>query len=154
MSEDGSERTDNYLRFAHENIGCIVDGYEDATIRVGLDRDIQTGDRVELRSPKNRVFAVADVKEVYETRVGNALFDTVFSDGRNHPASNADDLLDRLRKHYDDDVMFDTDATVVYFDVLRLCTPRELHTGNEHDELNVDKLETDLPDHYGENDGF
>jgi len=129
MSGDDTGQADGYLKFGHENIGFIVDGYEDATIRAGMEREFQTGDRIELRSPKDRVFGYAEVEEVYEGRVGQAFFDTVVVDDRNHPAHSDEDLLDCLRRHYSNDVTFDTPVTVIYFNCIGIRTPCELQSG-------------------------
>jgi hypothetical protein len=126
--------TEKYLKFAHQNIGYIVDGYEDATVRVGLERDIKQGERVALRSPKDRVFGYAEVEDVYEARVGQAHFDAVFVDDRNVAAHSAEELLENLRRHYSGDVTYDTPVTVIYFRVAELCTPRPLQTATEQSE--------------------
>jgi hypothetical protein len=124
-----AEGYQSYLKFAHENIGLVIDGYEDATIRVGLERGFESGQMVELRTPKDRVFAFAEVEECYESRVGQAFFDAEFVDGRETAASSDEDLLDRLGRHYSNDITFDTDVTVIYFNVTELRTPRALRTG-------------------------
>lgn len=131
---DGSEQPAPYLKFGHENIGFILDGYEDATIRAGLEREFQAGDTVELRTPKDRVFGDAEVEEVYESRVGQALIDAVFVDDRNHPSSSNDDLLNRLQQHYSRDVTFDTPVTVIYFAPTEFRTPRELQSDTNREE--------------------
>lgn len=127
------EQTDGYLKFAHKKIGFIVDEYEDATIRADLERDFEPGDRVELRSPKDRVFGYAEVEDVYESRVGQAFFDAVFVDDRSVAAHSDEELLENLRRHYSNDVTFETEVTVIYFNVIDLRTPRELHTGTEQE---------------------
>lgn len=133
MSSTDTEQTDGYLKFAHANIGYIVDEYENATIRADLERDFEAGDTIELRSPKDRVFGYANVEDVYESRVGQAFFDAVFVDDREHPAHSDEDLLENLRRHYSNDVTFDTPVTVIYFNVTELRTPRALSTGMDQE---------------------
>lgn len=116
MSETTARPTDKYLTFAQSLVGKVIDGDEDATIRVGLERDIERGDELELRTPSGTVFGTATVEDIYETRVGLAYHDTVVVDGRSHPSEGKQDLLDRLRTHYDQEIWYDTGVTVVYFD--------------------------------------
>lgn len=130
-----TESSDGYLKFAHENIGCIIDGYEDVTIRVGLDREFEPGQEIDLISPKERVFGRAVVEEVYDGRLGQVHFDAVFVDKRTHPSHSDEDLLKRLRRHYGRDITFDTKVTAIYFKPVELRTPRELQPGSDHEEV-------------------
>lgn len=121
--------TEQYLKFAHQNIGFIIDEYEDATIRVDLERDFEEGDRVELLSPKDRVFGIVEVEETYQSRLGQAYFDAVFHDDRNVAASSDEELLENMNQHYSKKVTFDTDVTVIYFNLVELRTPPEFQDG-------------------------
>jgi hypothetical protein len=108
-----------YLTFAHQNAGYVLDGVEDATIRVGLDRDFTPGQRIDLRTPGGTIFAHAIVEKAYESRVGLAHHDTVVVDGRNHPSKSQKDLLTSLRGHYPEtEIDYDTEVTIIYFDVV------------------------------------
>jgi len=114
-----AEGYQSYLKFAHENIGLVIDGYEDATIRVGLDRDFTPGQRIELRTPGGTIFAHAVVEKAYGSRVGLAHHDTVVVDGRNHPSESQRDLLAALRGHYPEaDIDYGTEVTIIYFHVV------------------------------------
>jgi hypothetical protein len=112
----GAAPVDNYLTFAHENAGFVLDGLEDATVRHDLDRVIEVGDVLELRTPGGTVFAYADVEDVWLAPVRLAQPDMVFVDDRNHPSSSPIDLLDRLEGHYPDaDLNLSSEVTIIYF---------------------------------------
>jgi hypothetical protein len=118
VDRDGDEQL-AYLTFAHQNAGYVLDGVEDATIRVGLDRDFTPGQRIELRTPGGTIFAHAVVEEAYGSRVGLAHHDTVVVDGRNHPSESQRDLLAALRGHYPEaDIDYGTEVTIIYFHVV------------------------------------
>lgn len=109
-----------YLRFAYPNVGYVIDGEEDATVRYGFERGIHSGDLFGLRTPGDTQFAIARIEDVYGTRVGTARFELI-SDGRNHPADSDTELLERLQSHYPDaDIGLDTEVTVIYFNVVHL----------------------------------
>jgi len=113
----GTQRQMAYLKFGYPNVGYVIDGLEDSTIRVGLEREFEVGQRIELRTPKGVVFGHATVEEVYTTRVELAHHDVVVTDGREHPSESKHDLLTSLRGHYPDaGVRYDTEVTVIYFD--------------------------------------
>jgi len=116
-----------YLKFDHPNVGYVIDGKEDATVRVGFERDWEPGQVVQLRTPKNNVFGYAEVQGTYESRVEQAHFDICVADRRNHPAESDDDLLERLRSHYpDESVQYDTPVTVVNFDLFQVGGARHV----------------------------
>lgn len=108
--------TDGYLRFAHPNVGYVIDGLEDATVRLDLEREFAVGDVVELRTPGDTVFGAATVEDVKDCEVRHAWVD-MWSDERIHPSTGIVDLLERLQGHYGDDVDLKTDVTVIYLDV-------------------------------------
>ncbi|GCF16269.1 hypothetical protein Harman_42040 [Haloarcula mannanilytica] len=113
---DADQDTD-YLKFGYPNVGYVIDGLEDSTIRVGLERDFEVGQRIELRTPKNTVFGHGTVQDIYTSRVEVAHHDVVVVDGREHPSESKHDLPTSLRDHYPDaEVRYDTEVTVVYFD--------------------------------------
>lgn len=113
--------TDDYIRFDHPNVGYVIDGVEDATVRYGFDRDLQTGDRIKLLTPEGTVFAYAVVEDVWTTELSKAYFDMTATDGRCHPASGTMDLLGRLGRHYESEsIHLDDEVTVVYFDVYQV----------------------------------
>lgn len=110
-----------YLGFAYPNIGYVIDGLKDATVRVGLERGFEEGQHIELRTPEGNVFGYAEIVDVYEPRLGAAWFDMTAVDDRNHPADSTTDLLDRLRSHYPGQkIDLDTRVTVIYFDCLKI----------------------------------
>lgn len=125
------EGSDGYLKFAHENIGCIIDGDEDVTIRVGLDREFEPGDEFDLITPKGRVFGRGIVEEVHVGPLAQIYTDAVGGDERTHPSHSAENLLERLRSHYDSEMTFETTVTAVYFNPIALHTPREIHSDEE-----------------------
>lgn len=111
---------DAYLRFDHPNVGYILDGLEDATVRYDFDRDLATDDLVRLLTPNGMAFAVAIVVDVWTAPLRLAHHDMTVADGRNHPSDGALDLFHRLREHYPDaDLDGDTEVTVISFDIVR-----------------------------------
>jgi hypothetical protein len=109
-----------YLRFDYPNVGYVLDRLEDCTFRYDLDRELPIGAWIKLLTPKGNIFAVAEVDQTFTTTVDCALGDTVRVDDRSHPAENTDDLIQRLRSHYEDAAIgYNTVLTVVYFDVIQ-----------------------------------
>jgi len=109
-----------YLRFGYPNVGYVIDGKEDATVRYGFERGINAGDLFGLRTPGDTQFAIARIEDVYSSRVGTARFELI-NDGREHPADSDTDLLERLQSHYPDaNIALDSEVTVIYFDVVHL----------------------------------
>jgi len=119
LAEADSQTT--HLRFAHRNVGLVLDGEEDATVRYGFERDLEAGDTVELLTPGGTVFALAEVGEVWTAPIRLAQPDMVFVDDRAHPATSPMDLFERLREHYPEEELLLTDeVTVIYFDVQQI----------------------------------
>jgi hypothetical protein len=106
--------TDPSLKFAHANVGYVLDGLETATVRYGLDREIQADDLVVFLTPGGQPFAQAVVRDVVQVPVRHAMMPL---QAEAHPADDVFDLLDRLNGHYDDDLTMDTPVQVVKFDV-------------------------------------
>lgn len=113
--------TDAYLRFDHPNVGYVLDGREDATVRYGFDRDLEADQRVELHTPGGTVFAIAEIEDVWTCPLRLAYHDMVQVDGRAHPATDTHNLAVRLNTHYQGQVIdYDDEVTVVYFDVIEI----------------------------------
>lgn len=110
-----------HLRFDHPNVGYVIDGQEDATVRYGLERDFDVGERVKFLTPAGNVFGYAKIEEVWTGPVRLAYYDITLVDGRNHPAEDTNDLWNRLQKHYpDEDIDYDDTVTVIYFDLFQV----------------------------------
>lgn len=122
-----SIQTDSCIHFDHKSIGLVIDGDEDAIIRADLEKNVEVDDTVELKTPKGHTFAYAEIEDVYESRVGQAYFDAVFTDNRSIAANSDEELLDHLKRHYSRDTTFDTPVTVIYFAVIDLQTPPSLN---------------------------
>jgi uncharacterized protein YqfB (UPF0267 family) len=100
------------LKFAHANVGYVLDGLETATVRYDHDHDFQEGDTLELATPDGTVFATATVTSAVTVPVRHA-YQSLTSMGADHPSTSATDLLDRLNDHYDDQVDLDDDEVQV-----------------------------------------
>lgn len=110
-----------YLRFAPANVGYVIDGVEDATVRYGFDRDIEEGDTLKLLTQGNNLFGYAIVEDVFQASVNHVAYDVLKVDKREHPATDTMDLLDRLQKHYpDEEIGIDSEVTVIYFDLTQV----------------------------------
>lgn len=119
-STDGTEHS-KYLRFDYPNVGYVIDGREDATIRYGLHREFDVGEVVKLLTPDDVVFGHAEIEDVWVAPVRLAYTDMTFVDGRNHPAESTNDLCERLRTHYSDEsISYDDTVTVIYFELLQV----------------------------------
>lgn len=110
--------TDLTLKFAHANVGFVLDGLETSTVRYGLDRDIQPGDLVTFLTPGGQQFAHAVVRDVVQVPVRHAMMPLA---DEAHPADDVFDLRDRLDEHYGDDITMDTPVQVVKFDLQDLA---------------------------------
>lgn len=119
MSSEAHGETQGHLRFAHANVGYVLDGLEDATVRYDFERELTPGDVVELLTPNGSVFAVAEVEDVWSCEARLAHHDMVVADGRSHPSEGTLDLLERLKQHYSADVGLTDEVTVIYFDVIQ-----------------------------------
>lgn len=120
-----------YVTFAHANVGYVLDGLEDATVRYQFERAdrIDAGDRIELRTPSGKTFAIAEVVDIWTCPLRLAYHDTVVVDDRNHPADDALDLFERMKTHYGDDHPdYDDEVTVIYFDVLDVVAQVDIET--------------------------
>lgn len=89
------------LKFAHANVGMVLDGDETATVRYDYEHDVEAGDVLRLRTPGERVFAIATVTKTTTTPISRAYFALETMDA-SHPADNWGDLLNRLEHHYPD----------------------------------------------------
>lgn len=104
------------LKFDHPNVGWVLDGQETATVRYEFEHDVQEGDILRLLTPGGRVFAVARATNVVQVPLRHA-YQSLQSMGAEHPSTSANDLLDRLRGHYDEGVTFDADVQVIAFEL-------------------------------------
>lgn len=106
----------NYLRFDYPNVGYVIDGKEDATVRYELEREFAVGDTIQCRTPGGAVFAHAEIEDVWTAPLRNVYTQMVGLDGRNHPAEGVNDLYNRMRGHYPE-IQRDDEVTVPYLDV-------------------------------------
>lgn len=111
------QSSEHDLKFAHANVGYVIDGQEDATVRYELERDISEGDLLKMLTPNGNVFGYADVEDVFTAELRHAFFDMTTADGRSHPATGTFDLQDRLNVHYQDEVATTDEVTVIEFDL-------------------------------------
>lgn len=109
-----------YLRFDYPNVGYVIDGLEDATVRYGFDRDLNPGDTIKLLTPAGNIFAIAEVVDVWTAPLRLAYFDMTVADGRTHPAEGTLDLHERMNGHYTDNIALTDEVTVVEFDVAQI----------------------------------
>lgn len=108
---------DAYLRFDYPNVGYVLDGVEDATVRYDFERDFNLGQIISLKTPGGNIFGHAEVKNLVGIPVNEAVRE-MDADGRHHPAEDTADLMDRLAEHYPEAGIGPDDyVTIVYFDV-------------------------------------
>lgn len=117
--------TDAYLRFDHPNVGYVIDGEEDATVRYAFDRDLEPGQKVKLLTPGGNVFGYARIEDVWTCPLRLAYIDMTVTDGRSHPAKDTAELHDRLEDHYPDaELTGETEVTLIYFNLIQVGGPR------------------------------
>jgi hypothetical protein len=105
------------LKFAHQNVGLVLDGRETATVRYDLDVDVHDGDVLRFKTPGGTTFAYASVTRTADIPVQEAYW-WLQEKGERHPSESATNLADRLSDHYGRDIRKTTPVTVIHFDLL------------------------------------
>lgn len=103
------------LKFAHTNVGLVLDGLETATVRYQLEPDVASGDILQFQTPNGRAFAYTRAATTYHVPVRHA-YHTLQQMDVQHPASGTHDLHDRLNQHYQADVTMDDAVDIIAFD--------------------------------------
>lgn len=120
MTDADYENEISHLKFDHPNVGYVIDGLEDATVRYDLEREFEEGEWVQARTPENNVFGYIEIEEVWTGPLRLAYSDMTVVDERKHPSSNAGDLHRRMEKHYDRTFSGGEEVTVVYFELVQV----------------------------------
>lgn len=107
---------DATMAFDHPNVGWVLDRIETVTVRYDWERDTEPGDYLELTTPGGVTFAHATVTKVVDVPLRHAQV-SLKSMG-DHPSEGVFDLLERLNRHYDDDIHIDDEVTIIAFDLL------------------------------------
>lgn len=129
---DSFENETQYLRFDYPNVGYVIDGLEDATVRFELDRDFEEGEWVQARTPENNVFGYIEIEKVSKGPIRSAQPKMCYVDGREHPSTSPNDLLERLERHYPDaEIALRDDVSTVYFDFVQAGPTRGNISGME-----------------------
>lgn len=106
------------LKFADEYVAPIILGEKTATVRLD-GPDLNPRDRVKAVDENGRVFAILELRGVATGDVFHVVPILEIFDAE-YPATTPNEVLDGLRKHYDDPITPETAVDIYVFEHARL----------------------------------
>ena len=103
------------IKFNHDFVKEILDGKKTTTWRLFDDKNLQTGDEIELIDAKTGIaFADATITDLQEKTIK----DLTDEELKNHQYNSREEMIKSHRDYYGDKVNLDTIVKIIIFELI------------------------------------